>query len=358
MNSVLIAGFTTRHVAQSAHRAGYTVYAVDNFRDQDLFWYVADADGFLELSDIPSAIDRMCRKHPIDGIILTSGAEDLLVTPVPRIGPSPACVATFLDKKKTQDFFDRNGFPAPKRLDPLRYPAMLKPCRGAGGWRNTVIRSQTDLRVWETEWPDEPYLVQEIIEGIPASVCCVCNGTHAMALAVNRQILRGGEEMPFGFAGSVTPFSHPMACRMATCAEDIVSRSGCKGLIGVDFIVTHDSFYVIEINPRFQATLDTVEMAMGCNLFSLHCDACAGTIPERKPKPKQVAIRRILFAPRDLQIDADLSCLFPGVSDIPPPGTLFKAGQAIISVYGWGEDEARASEMLNTTISRVTQYMR
>ena len=35
---VLVAGFATRHVAQSANRAGYEVCAVDHFCDQDLGW--------------------------------------------------------------------------------------------------------------------------------------------------------------------------------------------------------------------------------------------------------------------------------------------------------------------------------
>ena len=356
--SVLIAGFTTRHVAKSAKNAGFRVFALDNFCDQDLFWYVDEGVRFEDLSELPSAIEDMCTRYEIDGIVLTSGAEDLRVNKIPRIGTSPDIVAPFLDKRRTQQFFTQNRFPVPSSIDPVTYPAILKPCRGAGGWRNVVIQNDADLRAWEKEWNNEPYLLQEIVNGIPASVCCVCDGRRAQAIAVNQQILRGSEDAPFGFAGSLTPFSHPLAHQMATCAEAVVGLSGCKGVIGVDFIVSDENFFVIEINPRFQATLDTVEMAMGCNLFMLHCDACNGILPSKMPVSQQVAVRTILFARHNMRIDEDLSSLRPLVADIPYPGTIFLEGQAVISVYGWGENEETAWSMLNTTISRVTQYMR
>ncbi|MFA5255043.1 MAG: ATP-dependent carboligase, partial [Methanoregula sp.] len=49
---VLVAGFATRHVAQSAARAGYEVCAVDHFCDQDLFWCTEDRLKFGELDEL------------------------------------------------------------------------------------------------------------------------------------------------------------------------------------------------------------------------------------------------------------------------------------------------------------------
>ena len=49
--SVLVAGYTTRHVAKSAARAGYDVYAVDHFCDQDLLWCTKDVMAFDELDE-------------------------------------------------------------------------------------------------------------------------------------------------------------------------------------------------------------------------------------------------------------------------------------------------------------------
>ena len=62
---VLVAGFSTRHVAQSAARAGYEVCAVDHFCDQDLSWFTTDREKFDDLDDLPDAIDQSVQTPPV-----------------------------------------------------------------------------------------------------------------------------------------------------------------------------------------------------------------------------------------------------------------------------------------------------
>jgi predicted ATP-grasp superfamily ATP-dependent carboligase len=355
--SVLIAGFATRHVAQSAFNAGYDVCTVDHFCDQDLTWYTKDREKFDDLADLPDAIARICRRHTFDYFIPTSGAE-LLPAPVPLMGTPPHAIRRLLDKLDTQHFFESLGVPVPRILPDGTYPAMVKPRAGAGGWRNAVIHTDAEMAAWRTLYEDVPHIRQEMVEGLPASVCCVATGTHAVAVGTNTQILRGKGESAFGFSGSITPFEHPHCNRMVALAERIAAASGGVGTIGVDFVVGHDGPVAIEVNPRFQGTVDTVEMAYGCNLFELHMDACGGILPEEKTAAHQVAARTILFADRDMTVNADLSGLKGYVADIPWPGTFFEEEQAIVSVYGRGATREAAQEMLDKHISTVRQYMR
>ena len=349
---VLVAGFATRHVAQSAHRAGYMVYAVDHFCDRDLGWYTEDCLTFDELDELPEKIAEFAARHPVDALVVASGAEAVGTT-IPLCGTPPAKVERFLDKLEIQRFFEGLDVPVPPLAGEGRYPAMIKPRRGAGGWRNAVVRAEEELRRWEEVWPDVPYIAQDLVDGIPSSVSCIADGRCARAIAVNRQILRGDGESAHGFAGSVTPFSHPLTGEMIAAAERIAAASGCVGSIGIDF-VAGEKPWAIEINPRFQATLDTVEMATGKSVFAMHMDACRGVIPAAMPAPRQVAVRRILFADRDMRLDADLSDLAPRIADIPWPGTEFEEGQAVVSVYGCGktEEEAYADLERNTAAVR------
>jgi len=352
---VLVAGFATRHVAQSAARAGYEVCAVDHFCDQDLFWCTRDRIKFEDLAELPEAIDKMCRRHSFDFAVATSGAEEIAF-PVPLCGTPREPLARFLDKLETQKFFEMIAVPAPRIAAEGMYPVMAKPCRGAGGWRNAILHSAAEEHAWASLYPEVPYLRQEIAEGIPASVCCVADGHAARAIAVNEQILRGSGESAFGFSGSVTPFDHPLAGQMKTIAEKIAAASGCVGTLGVDFVVGRDTPYAIEVNPRFQGTVDTVEMAYGCSLFTYHVDACAGRLPEVRP-PVEYAARRILFAERDMTLTADLKELAPLVSDISWPGTFFEEEQAVVSVSGTGATRKEALAVLDKNISTVRQYM-
>jgi len=354
---VLIAGFATRHVAQSAHHAGYEVCAVDHFCDQDLAWYTKDREKFEDLTDLPDAIERICRRHTFDLFVPTSGAEDL-APPLPLCGTQPDTLAKFLDKLDTQHFFQQNNIVIPRALPEDQYPVMVKPRRGAGGWRNAVIENKEAMTVWESVYLDVPYIRQEIVEGIPASVCCIATGTEALAIASNRQILRGGGESAFGFSGSVTPFSHPAAEQIICIAERIAAASGCRGTIGIDFVAGDETPYAIEVNPRFQGTADTVERAFGCNLFECHVNACAGILPRKRPPFRQFALRSILFAERDLTVRADLRHFRDFIADIPWPGTSLEEEQAIVSVYGWGRTEEDARALLDKHITTIRQYMR
>ncbi|WP_338323527.1 ATP-grasp domain-containing protein [Methanoculleus taiwanensis] len=352
---VLVAGFATRHVAQSAYRAGYEVCAVDHFCDQDLRGYTKDCCTFDELAELYDRVIEMARRHSIDMLVVTSGAEAIGTT-IPLCGTPPAKVERYLDKMEIQRFFEGLGVPVPPLAAEGAYPAMLKPRRGSGGWRNAVVRSDEERRNWEEIFPDTPYITQQLVDGMPASVSCIADGTRALAVATNEQLLRGTNASAHGFAGSITPAGHPFAARMASIAEAIVGASGCVGSVGVDFMLGSDA-WAIEINPRFQATLDTVEMATGRSVFQLHVDACRGRLPERLPEQKCVAVRRILFAERDCVIRADLASLAPAVADIPWPGTEVEEGQAIVSVYGWGSSREEALRMLDTHITTVRRYM-
>jgi hypothetical protein len=353
---VLVAGFTTRHVAQSAALAGYEVCAVDHFCDQDLSWYTRDRIHFEDLADLPDAIARMGERYSFDFAIATSGAESLSF-PVPLCGTPRERVERFLDKREMQHFFEDLSIPVPRVAAEGKYPVMAKPIRGAGGWRNAVLMDAASEKEWVSLYPDVPYIRQEVAEGIPASVCCVANGTVARAIAVNEQVLRGEGESAFGFSGSITPFLHPASGEMIALAEKIAAASGCTGTLGIDFVIGRDTPRVIEVNPRFQGTLDTVEAAYGCSLFRFHVNACAGTLPVAPPV-QQFAARRILFADRDITLDTDLKVLAPSVSDIPWPGTFFEDGQAITSVSGTGPTRDAALDALDKNISTVRQYMR
>jgi uncharacterized protein len=354
---VLVAGFATRHVVQSAANAGYEVCAVDHFCDQDLCWNTIDREKFCDLADLPDAIHTISKRHTFDHFIVTSGAEEL-PTFLPLWGTPKDKIARFMDKLDIQHFFEDNNVPVPRLLASDEYPAMVKPRKGAGGWRNTIVRNADELSAWENLYPGIPFILQEPMPGIPASVCCVTDGSRARAIAANEQILRGNGESMFGFSGSVTPFDHPLCDQMVTRAEQIAAASGCIGTIGIDFVLGSKIAYAIEINPRFQGTIDTVEMAYGCNMFQSHIDACSGKLPLKSCSPLRVAARSILFAERDFTLTADLKHLLPHVADIPWPDTFFEEGQAIVSVYGHGPTRESAFSMLDKHISTVRQYIR
>ncbi|MHC1625816.1 MAG: ATP-grasp domain-containing protein [Methanoculleaceae archaeon] len=355
---VLVAGFATRHVCRSAYRAGHRVYAVDHFCDRDLDWYTEASMRFEEVDELPDLIQAMAERHGCDLMVATSGAECLEV-PLRRAGTPPERVSRFMDKELVQKFFEDLRIPVPPRALPGEYPAMIKPRSGAGGWRNALVRNDAELRGWIGRWEETPYILQKFLPGRPVSVSCIAGGGRAKAICVNEQFVRGTDDAPFGYSGSLTPArSGPVVSRLIEWAERAAGASGCTGSVGIDFICDGEEAVAIEINPRFQATLDTVELATGVNLFSLHLGACNGRIPDMVPGARRVAIRKIIFAGRDLTVRTDLSGLHPYVADIPRVGSEIEEGHAVVSVLACGTDRVSAFRSLEKTINRVHRCIR
>lgn len=355
--TVLIAGYGTRHIASSARRAGYRVCAADHFCDYDLGWYADDYVPFENRDDLPSAIQTLASRNQIDHLILASGAESIIYPDLPLAGSDPAIIGRFLDKNEIQHFFKEIAVPQPPLADEDEYPVIVKPFVGGGGWRNAIVSNPKEKNAWKEVF-NLPYLCQRIVEGTPVSVSCISNGKRAVAISTNEQFMRGDERARFGFAGSITPSGHPLADEAMTMAEYIVEKSELKGSVGVDFLLS-DEVIAIEVNPRFQASLDTIEIAMGVNLFSLHMDACCrGIVPSKRPQPQQCAVRRILFAESDCVVPDDLTQYRSFIADIPRPGTTFEAGRPIISIIGCGESRDSACTLLDKHIRIIQEHIK
>ncbi len=341
-------------MAASACRAGFSVCCIDHFCDADLLKIACPCFRFEELDQLAEIVQKTAEAWSPDWFVPTSGAE-LLDPGLRRLGSPPSKVQPFMDKRLTSRFFKRYGIPTARDLPDGTYPAFLKPAGGSGGWRNAIVHDRLQEAAWESLFPGIPYLRQEVVRGRPVSVCCVADGKQAVAIATNEQVMRGSDDAPFGFSGSVTPLDHPMAGTIADWAERIAASSGLTGCIGIDFMVTPRNIRAIEINPRFQGTVDTVEAATGVNLFRLHYDACRGRLPERRPVPTCYAARKIIFAERSLTVRHSPES-WPGyVTDIPWQGTAFLKGDAVVSVNAVGRTHDGCIGRLRNHITAVQQ---
>jgi len=96
--------------------------------------------------------------------------------------------------------------------------------------------------------------------------------------------------------------------------------------------------YVIEVNPRFQGTLECVERVLRTNLVEAHMKACIqGTLPTVLGKPLGFCTRLILFAPQR-SVVPDLS-VFDEVRDIPLQGVIVEQGEPVCSIVAEGRDK-------------------
>jgi predicted ATP-grasp superfamily ATP-dependent carboligase len=102
-------------------------------------------------------------------------------------------------------------------------------------------------------------------------------------------------------------------------------------------VIKNDTPYVIEVNPRFQGTLECVERILDVNLVEMHIKACLhGSLPKQLNEPKSTCTRLILYAPEHIHTP-DIK---PSneIRDVPFPNSSIEAGEPLCSVIIEGRD--------------------
>lgn len=183
---------------------------------------------------------------------------------------------------------------------------------------------------------------------------------EALSVAVNEQLIGISwlSRLPFAYCGNVTPFRTDQAEEMEALAEELVLEFKLLGSNGVDFLVTERGPIVLEINPRFQGSLDTVEKAMNINLFEAHAGCFRGELPE-KPKAKCFAARGVIYSDRELFIDRKLMDLIlrEKGADIPFSGTVIEPDEPLTSLFTCAPTREEAVLSLKKGANRVKAFI-
>lgn len=343
---ILVIGINIRHIAGSASRAGHDVIAIDSYCDRDLpLWAKETArlprDGWVQR--LPVFVERF---RP-DAVVFGPGLEEATIQAVPVLNNPREKTSQVSDKLWFARWLEEKGFPfirTETSPEGLSYPFLVKPRRGAGGVGCRAVESAEELS-WQ-----EGLIAQELVSGLSASVSVIGNGREARAIAENEQLigLAWAGADGFRYTGNITPL--PLSQRgvdeMAEMAEEIIAGLGLVGSNGVDFLLTDRGPVPVEVNSRFQGSLDTVEMASGINVFDAHLRSFSGELPQHPPRPRLTAGRVLLYARHDLTVRTDLMRCW--TADVPEMGSRILAGEPILSVTARGSDRDEVMSILKS----------
>ncbi len=359
IHKILAIGYSVRHIVCSGRRAGYEMYAADAFGDVDTrscakSYFPLDA---LQLQAHLEYLKERIRE--MDGVIIASGFERadfgfLNEEEMKKIvGNAPRKMKAISNKTWLSSRLDDLGIPHPltytgreiaaeeEKAKHFHYPVVAKPACGGGGTANFFCKSEEELLRWANHLPE--FLYQEYIRGKNASVSLIATKKEAISVSVNEQLI-GLDSLcasgPFVYCGNISPFVTPFSALMCEIAEELMNELGLIGSNGVDFVCTDDAPSVIEVNPRFQGSLDTLELSTGLNLIDAHVKAVRGTLPERA-ETKRYAAKAITFAKEEGIVIEDFD-KERGIVDIPEKGRILKLGEPIATGIGVGKSRERA----------------
>jgi predicted ATP-grasp superfamily ATP-dependent carboligase len=238
---------------------------------------------------------------------------------------------------------------------------LVKPLASGGGHR---------VRFWRrgTRVPAGCYL-QEFVAGTPGSVVFVAADGRAVPIGVSRQLVG---EAAFGatgyrYCGNIlasagdAQFDRDDALLDAACAlaRALSEEFGLIGVNGIDFIARGGVPWVIEVNPRWSASMELVERAYGFSVFGAHAAACvSGALPDFDLHSARRAGRAhgkaVVFARRDVALGDTRPWLEdPTVRDVPRPGERVRAGRPVCTVLADGDDAAACHAALVRRADRI-----
>ena len=385
---LLILGASTRAAAASAVRAGFDPHCADRFGDEDLRRIASviavdnDLHRTLEavkalpptpwiytgsLENDPQFIASVSERHPLLGNsreVLRKVRDPFWLERTLRTHDLPALRVRSV---RSSDAYVRTDFRPDVGVRSTSARWLLKPTRGGGGCRIAVWSGQ----VLPTS---ERFHLQERRLGTPMSALFIARPDAAELIGVCEQLIgpTAGAPTEFGYAGSIGPITVSDRTRelLQRVGDTLTREAQLRGLFGIDFILADDFSipWLVELNPRYTASVEVLERALGRALLAEHASACGHrtTTVREWPAPHRIIGKQIVYATSDLTAPR-LESLFkpdghapepPLIADIPTPGTLIAAGWPICTVFVEAESIAACRNALTARGQQVCLAMR
>ncbi len=298
---IVILGASARAAAFSALRAGLEPYFGDCFGDSDL---VRRCDGEVTRR-YPWSLLSIARRAPAGPWIYTGGVEnharlvDRIAAGRLLLGNSARVLAAVRDPARIAAALSQRGLPS------LLVKSSAAGLPRDGTWLMKRVRSAGGIGIQFWNRSAAPvrrrgaHYFQQYLQGPSFAALFIAVAGRAVLLGVTEQLV-GCEWTgagPFTYCGSIGPA--PLSARLQAQIEAIgvcfAREFSLQGLFGVDGIVAGEAFWTVEVNPRYTASVEVLERAMGISALRLHVEACWGGV-----LPGEEAVRQH-FARRTLQ---------------------------------------------------------
>ena len=349
-----VIGASGRAAAMSLRRAGHSPWVVDLFADRDLQRIAPCVRCPFE--DYPAALPKLCEAFPPGPVSYTGGLENhpevvrAIAASHELWGNGPEVLEQVRDPFRVHDIFSNAGFRVP-RIATMHDATCrwIRKSHSSGGMGIRWARTNEPLHAGD-------YL-QEYIAGPSLSAQFATTNGVTQLLGITEQLI--GESSlhaeAFRYAGNIGPLSigdhvcdelRRLGCLLAT-------TTGIHHVWGMDFILFDGHPYIIEVNPRYTAAMEVIEMAQQPP-FSRDPESAEGSArhPALLALPSEDSGSRlngkaIYFAPQRITFphagpwDADLVGTFdpwriPGFADIPAPGEIIERGWPVLTFFASG----------------------
>jgi uncharacterized protein len=369
---LIILGASARAAAASARRAGFEPWTADLFADADLRAMVP-ATVRCPVGDYPGGFREILRGAADAPWIYTGGLENHpnLIRDLSEIRPlwgnGPNVLTACRSPFRVERLLRETGFPtAEVRAAGAELPDycrwLRKPLRGSGG-QGIDFATKPEA--------GDHHFYQQYLDGPSYSAVFVHARGKTRLLGVTEQLIGPVpwlNAQPFKYAGNVGPVDLGPAVRadLTRIGEVLVEACHLRGVFGADFILHHDRPHVIEINPRYTASIEVLERSLGLRALAWHrleFDP-TGLSPGTEVVGGRWCAKAILYADREFVVPAsfaalvDVGWLDVGFADVPIPGEVCEPGWPVLTLWAEGQNRGVCLSRLRAQAIRVQTLTR
>jgi predicted ATP-grasp superfamily ATP-dependent carboligase len=302
----------------------------------------------------------------------------------PRLGCSFAAHQTLHNPLQWSPWLQSSNLPVLDVLPGESATADQRSRLAQGAWLHKPLRSGggRGIRHWTGHAPavplKEPSYFQQFQTGEPLAALFLARCGVAELLGVTRQLIgdaTAAPPWPFGYCGSIGPVTLPETARatLEQIAATLTAQSGVCGLFGIDFIWDGCTPWAVEVNPRYTASCEILELTQRRALLAEQWRACLpdGNLPTMPASDNfrcgaaPAVLGKLIVYARQPVVAPDFSRFLrprspwsiPYLADLPRLGVQFVPGQPVCTVFASGEDVTACHRKLVRRAKRVRRWL-
>ncbi|MCI6866726.1 MAG: carbamoyl-phosphate synthase large subunit, partial [Lachnospiraceae bacterium] len=318
--------FCSVHCTWAFAKEGYETIIINNNPETvSTDFDIADKLYFEPLT--PEDVENVVRLEKPDGAVVQFGGqtaikltESLMKMGVPILGTSAENVDAAEDRELFDEILEKCSIPRPagdtvytaeeakKVANRLGYPVLVRPSYVLGGQGMQIAINDEDVESYiaiiNRIAQEHPILVDKYLVGKEIEVDAVCDGEDVLIPGIMEHIERAG--IHSGDSISVYP-AQSISPKIKRVIEEYTRKLARSlhviGLINIQFIVSNDEVFVIEVNPRSSRTVPYISKVTGIPIVPLATKVILGKkirelgyTPGLQPEADYFAIKMPVFS--------------------------------------------------------------
>ena len=318
--------FCSVHSTWAFSKEGYETIIVNNNPETvSTDFDIADKLYFEPLT--PEDVESIVNIEKPDGAVVQFGGqtaikltEALMKMGVPILGTAAEDVDAAEDRELFDRILEQCQIPRPaghtvftaeeakKAANELGYPVLVRPSYVLGGQGMQICINDHDIDefigIINQIAQDHPILVDKYIVGKEIEVDAVCDGTDILIPGIMQHIERTGVHSGDSISVYPAPDIHgAIEEKLVDYTEKLARALHVKGMINIQFIVSGEDVYIIEVNPRSSRTVPYISKVTGIPIVPLATQViCGHTLrelgytPGLQKKADYIAIKMPVFS--------------------------------------------------------------